>query len=93
MHAKIRPGHERITSLQARARAGEITVPSEMAYDVGAHLNFPDVTIDNPKNLTLTRIRLKVSKTDPFRNGVDVYLGHTRDQLCLIEVILAFLAV
>ena len=74
-------------------RAGEITVPSEMAYDAGAHLNFADVAIDDPKNPTLMRIRLKASKTDPFRNGVDVYLGRTRNQLCPIEAMLAFLAI
>ena len=30
-------------------RAGEITVPSEGAYDAGTHLNSADVAIDDPK--------------------------------------------
>ena len=74
-------------------RAGEITVPSEGAYDAGTHLNFADVAIDDPKNPSLMRIRLKSSKTDPFRNGVDIFLGRTKNQLCPIEAMLAFLAV
>ena len=74
-------------------RTGEITVPSEGAYDAGTHLNFADVAIDDPKNPTLMGIRLKSSKTDPFRNGVDIFLGRTKNQLCPIEAMLAFLAV
>ena len=60
-------------------RAGEITVPSEGAYDAGTHLNFADVAVDDPRNPTLMHIRLKSSQTDPFRNGVDICLGRTKN--------------
>ena len=73
-------------------RAREITVPSEGVYDAGMHLNFADVEVDDPKNPTLMRIRLKSSKMDPFRKRVDIFLGRTKNQLCSIEAMLAFLA-
>ena len=57
------------------------------------HLNFADMVVDDPKNPTLMRIRLKLSKTDPFCNEVDIFLGRTKNQLCPIEAMLAFLAV
>jgi len=41
-----------------------MTVPSEASYDVGAHLNFSDVAIDNPKDPSLLWLRIKASKTD-----------------------------
>ena len=49
-------------------RAGEITVPSEAAYERGEHLKFADDSISNPQ---LLKVKIKASKTDPFRQGVD----------------------
>ena len=74
-------------------RAGEITVPSEDSYDPGAHLNFEDVAIDSPTVPTVMRVRLKASKTDPYRKGVDVFVGSTNSDLCPVAAMLAFLAV
>ena len=48
-------------------RAGEITVPSDSAFDSAVHLSFADVAVDN---LAQPKIHLKVSKTDPFGRGV-----------------------
>ena len=74
-------------------RSGEITVPSESAYDPGAHLTYSDVSIDDPGHPTLMKLRLKASKTDPFRKGVDIVMGRTYNELCPIEAMLAFLAI
>ena len=72
-------------------RAGEITVPSDTAYDEGAHLNFADVAIDSFIDPQVIKVRIKASKTDPFRLGVDIYLGRTRKELCAIAAILPYL--
>lgn len=72
-------------------RAGEITVPSEKAYDPSGHLSFNDVAIDNPNSPQLLKVHLKASKTDPFRKGVDIFLGRTRGDLCPVAAMLAFL--
>ena len=51
-------------------RSGEVTVPSAKEYDPGGHLSEGDVTLDNVSAPTLVQVRIKASKTDPFRKGV-----------------------
>ena len=72
-------------------RAGEIT--SEGAFDPGAHLSFNDIAIDNLSNPSVMQVRIKASKTDPFRKGIDIYVGRTENDLCPIAAMLAYLAV
>ena len=72
-------------------RAGEITVPSEAAYDPGVHLNFADVTADSISDPKLLRVKIKASKTDPFRQGVEIFIGRTR-QSCPVSAVLSYLA-
>ena len=74
-------------------RSGEITVPSDNGYDPGAHVRFTDVAIDDRSIPNLMRIRIKASKTDPFRKGVDIFLGRTGDDICPISAMLAYLAI
>ena len=67
-------------------------MPSESAYDPGAHLTYSDVSIDDPGHPSLMKLRLKASKTDPFQKVVDIVMGRTYNELCPNEAILAFLA-
>lgn len=73
-------------------RAGEITIPTQSSYDPGAHLNFGDIALDDPAKPRVLRIRLKASKTDPFRKGVDIFVGSTDSDLCPVAATLSFLA-
>ena len=73
-------------------RSGEISVPSEAAYDSGEHLNFGDVSVDCVSNPCLLRVKIKASKTDPFRKGVDIFVGKTANQLCPVSAMMAYLA-
>lgn len=73
-------------------RAGEITVPSEAAYDKGAHLNFADVAVDDVSNPRMIKVTIKASKTDPFRQGVDIFIGRTFNELCPVAAVLSYLA-
>ena len=72
-------------------RAGEMTVPSDTAYDQGAHLSFEDVAADSLERAEVIRVRIKASKTDPFRVGVDVFIGKTGDELCPVTAILTYM--
>lgn len=63
-------------------RAGEITVPSEKAYDSGEHLNIADIAVDRVANPTTLKMKIKASKTDPFRQGVELYIGKIGNELC-----------
>ena len=72
-------------------RAGEFTVPDGASYDPSSHLSVPDVAIDNPGKPGVIRIRVKQSKTDPFRKGMDLYIGRTENDLCPVAALLQYL--
>ena len=38
-------------------------------------------------------VRIKSSKTDPFRKGMNIYLGRTHNNLCPITAMMAYLSV
>ena len=71
-------------------RSGEVTVLS--AFDPATHLTFDDINVDGITNPTLPKLRLKASKTDPFRKGVVVVVGKTNDNFCPVTAVLAYLA-
>ena len=72
-------------------RYGELTVPSESAYDEGAHLNFRDISVDSFANPQVLQVAIKRSKTDPFRTGVMIYIGRTNCELCPVAAVLAYM--
>ena len=51
----------------------EFTVPAQEQYDHTTHLSFADISIDNQHSPQLIKVRIKQSKTDPFRQGADIY--------------------
>ena len=73
-------------------RSGEITVPTLAGYEAGTHLSMADVTVDVPALPQVIRLNIKASKTDPFRQGVSVYLGRTGNTLCPLVAMLSYLA-
>ena len=60
--------------------AGEITVPTALAFDPAMYLAWGDVSVSDDNSMI--RVFLKRSKTDQFGHGVAVYLGATGDDLC-----------
>lgn len=73
-------------------RIGEITTPSDASFSADLHLSFSDLAVDNPTAPSVVRIRLKSSKTDQFRRGVDVFIGSSLNELCPVAAMLAYLA-
>ena len=75
-------------------RAGEITVPTNAGFDEGVHLTFNDISVDCTENPQVIRVRIKASKTDPFRVGVgaDIFIWRTDNDLCPVAAVLAFMA-
>ena len=74
-------------------RSGEITVPDASSYDPSVHLNFSDIAADIPHSPTIMQIKLKASKTDPFRQGVDVHIGKTNNALRPVTALLNYLSI
>ena len=72
-------------------RAGEFTVPSVGNYDPEVHLNLTDLAVDSHSQPSMVRIRIKQSKTDPFRQGVDVFLGSTEGVICPVRAIIEYI--
>ena len=56
-------------------QVSEFTAPSDIWYDNDCHLSIDDISIDSRDNPQLLKVTIKQSKTDPFRVGVDLYLG------------------
>ena len=67
-------------------------MPSDRVFDLGAHLSIADVTVDSLKSPNTLNIKIKASKTDPFREGVDIYVGTTNCDLCPVMAVLAYIA-
>ena len=74
-------------------RCSEFTVPSQVDYQPDTHLSLSDVAIDNKDTPTLVQLTLKQSKTDPFRQGVQICLGKTDKDICPINALLPYLAI
>ena len=72
-------------------RAGEISAPERGMFDPGADLTFGDVVVDSFHDPRKVTVRIKASKTDPFREGTDVYFGRTGQPLCPVSAVLAYM--
>ena len=72
-------------------RTGEVVVPSDSGYDPAVHLSYGDVKVDRIRSPSYIEVTIKASKTDPFRKGVNVYLGATGVALCPVASILSYM--
>ena len=60
-------------------RIGELTVPSDGA---SAHLSWGDIMVDDPACPSRMEVRIKASKTDPFRQGISLFIGKVASARC-----------
>ena len=74
-------------------RVSEFTVPTQGDYDESTHLSLKDISVDSCSNPRLIKVHIKQLKTDPFRQGVDIFLGATDSPICPVAGILPYLAV
>ena len=74
-------------------RSGEITIPSDKAFKETRHLNFKDIAVDNLSNPKALWVRIKASKTDPFRRGVDVFVGRSSCPLCPVAAMIDYVVI
>lgn len=74
-------------------RSGKICVPSASQYDPTGHLSISDVAVDSHVNPSIVALKIKASKTDPFRQGVTIFLGATGSSICPVKALLAYIAV
>ena len=67
-------------------------MPTEKEYDHQSHLCCKDVKMNCYVALSYLQVTIKASKTDPFRQGVDLYLGATGKELCLMASVFSCMA-
>ena len=72
-------------------RCSEFTLPSVKKYDPSAHLCLGDVALDSTKEPTLVQLSIKQSKTDPFRQGIKLFLAKTGKSMCPVQALIPFL--
>ena len=72
-------------------RSGEIVCPSETSFDPLSHLSFADIAVDNRSAPSAMQVRIKASKTDPFRQGVTLHIGVTGGPLCPVAALLNYM--
>ena len=70
----------------------EFTMPSVNDYDPAVHLSLENIATDSHTSSTVVRINIKQSKTDPFRNGIQLFFEATDGIICPVKVILPYLA-
>ena len=73
-------------------RSGEVVAPSPSAFDPNTHLAAADVRVDSHSNPQRMEVRIKASKTDPYRQGFTLHLGRTGMELCPVTALLGYLA-
>ncbi len=71
-------------------RAAELTVPSDQGYDPTIHLSLGDISVDNPDDPGVLGVRLKASKTDPFRKGISLFIGRVASDICPVAAMLVY---
>ena len=72
-------------------RSGEFTVCK--ANKSSSTIQVSDVATDSHTNPTVVRLFLRKAKTDPFGNGIFVYLGKTASSVCPVSATLNYLAI
>lgn len=74
-------------------QSGEAVVPKMEEYEPDIHLCQGDICVGSHSNPTLLQIQIKASKTDPFRQGVTLYVGITGSDLCPVTAIISYMMV
>ena len=74
-------------------RAGKLCVHNAHSWDFTSDLLREDVMVDSIETPRMIRLHLRVSKTDQFREGSDVYLPRTYCRLCPVAALLSWMVV
>ena len=73
-------------------RSGEICCPTSSTFDDSEHLTLNEVSLDSHMAPSRLFLRIKASKTDPFRAGVTIVVGATGQDLCPVLATVPFLS-
>ena len=66
---------------------------SHDSFDTDWHLMPQDIAVDDVNSPCLLRVRIKGSKTDHTRVGVELFVGRIDNEQCPVAAILAYVAI
>ena len=72
-------------------RSGEVVIPTDSAFDPTTHLAYGDIRVDSTVSPTYLEVKLKSSKTDPFRMGATIFLGRTQQDIYQVAAVLHYM--
>ena len=72
-------------------QVGEMTSPGDGAFDPARHLGVDDIAVDCARTPQVLRVTIKQSKTDPFRKGVELFIGRVASPLCPVAAMMDYL--
>ena len=72
-------------------RAGKVVVPSDSAFNPSIHLTVKDISVDSHSSPSYITVKIKASKSNPFRRGVTIYLGQTHNQISPVAATLRYM--
>ena len=70
-------------------RASEFTVPNLSTFSASLHLSIQDIAVDSLSAPSSIRVRIKGSKTDPFRKGCFIHIGLGGHPLCTVQAMMS----
>ena len=73
--------------------SGKFTLKQGERFNPSRHLSVNDVATDNLSKPTRLQIHIKGSKTDQWRQGAYLVVGHTNSHICTVKVVSAYIAV
>jgi len=71
--------------------SGEICLTTCQSFDAARDFTPQDVAVDDIRNPSKIRVTLKHFKTDPFREGVEILIPKTNDEICPVAAMLVWL--
>ena len=71
--------------------ASKFTVPSLASFSPSYHLGVPEIAVDSLSAPSCMHLRIKGSKTDPFRKGAFIHIGLGWPPLCAVHSVLSYL--
>ena len=74
-------------------RSAELTVPNLASFSPALHLGVVDISVYSDSHPDCLRVRIKASKTDPFRKGCFIHIGKGSFPLCALQAVMAYLVV
>ena len=72
-------------------RSGKIVFPTDTSFDLQSHLAFADIAVDSRSAPSAIQVRIKASKTSPFRQGVTLHIGTVEGALCPVAAVLTYM--